>query len=589
MREQAEHAGNAWSRPSGHHGGALAVALLLSLGAHWAAWVRPPELPIGALARVRSEARFPSLRLREVAPLAQAPARRPARFRAEDPGRHMKAAEFFSDWTKALGETLPPSPDLSDVSLAGEAGAVAAPATPAARERWEPRQEILQVEDRLFSEEISALPRQYLPRVPRVPRAADWAPPAMGDVVARAVAGLPVQAVPVEAGAALRQVPTPPPEVQAVRLSPAAMETERLTEESAILDEKHDEVTTAQPVEQMLAIEVRTWQPPEEPDYAYFELRIRREGEDLLPVLPKDLLLIQDCSESMTQSKLNRCKEGLRRWIRRLDPADRFDLLTFRDTSERLFHRWTRPTALTLSIAEAYLERLVSRGKTDVYGSLEQVLTLERDPARPVIAVLITDGRPTMGMVDSSDIIEAFTRANAGALSMFCVGGGTRVNRFLLDLLGYKNRGDSLVVEDSARIPWAIEDLAHQVGRPVLMDLSYRFAGIPTDTIFPRTLTHLYLDRPLVLYGRVPIGQPRVVFQIIGRGLDRQADMVFEWDWNQVREGTDFIRTQWAWQRIYYLIGEHVRNPRPELLREIHSFAIRHGLIVPYGTDIPTR
>ena len=51
-------------------------------------------------------------------------------------------------------------------------------------------------------------------------------------------------------------------------------------------------------------------------------------------------------------------------------------------------------------------------------------------------------------MVDSSDIIESFTRANAGAISMFALSAGNRVNRFLLDMLSYKNRGDSLVVAE---------------------------------------------------------------------------------------------------------------------------------------------
>jgi len=347
-------------------------------------------------------------------------------------------------------------------------------------------------------------------------------------------------------------------------------------------------VTELNPVEHLLAIEVRAWQPPDEPGVGYFELRIRREGEETLAVLPKDVLLIQDCSESMTQAKLNYCKAGLQRWIDQIGPEDRFDLLTFRDTTERLFGRWRAMDPVTRSIAAGSIERLVARGRTDVYASLEQVLDLERDSVRPVIAVLITDGRPTMGMVDSSDIIEGFTRASAGSVSMFCVGGGTRVNRFLLDLLGYKNRGDSLVVGESDRIPEAVEELARQVGRPVLTDLTYRFSGIPEEDIYPRTLTHLYLDRPLVLYGRYTAGTPRVVFQVVGQAKGRRSDMVFEWNWNQVKPGPSDLRITWAWHRIYHLIGEHVRDARPEILDQIHALAHRFGLVVPYGTDIPT-
>ncbi|MBP7829748.1 MAG: VWA domain-containing protein [Kiritimatiellae bacterium] len=588
MSFAGESAPGAWSRPSGRHLPAAAAAVLLSLAAHWAAWERAPALPIGTLARVRDEVRFPSLRLNEVRPTPTEPLQRPARFRPEDPGRQADLAAETADWAEQVREALPPSPDLSGVKLAGESAALAEPAAPPARERWEPRQEILQVEEQLYAEEISALPRRYAPAAPRVARAPDIVAPAPAEWAASAAADAAPAAGSGGTGDWLRQLPDPAL-APAADLPPGPGLPAAVTEESALMDEKLPEVTELKPVERMLAIEVRTFQPPDEPESGFFELRIRREGETLLPVLPKDVLLIQDCSESMTQAKLNHCKEGLQRWVAQVDPADRFDLLSFRDTTERLFGTWTPLTTVNRSIAAGYIERLVARGRTDVYASLEQVLALEKDAARPVVAVLVTDGRPTMGMVDSSDIIEAFTRASAGSVSMFCVGGGARVNRFLLDLLGYKNRGDSLVVEDSRNIPDAVQELARQVSRPVLTDLSYRFSGVPEEDVFPRTLTHLYLDRPLVIYGRYPAGTPRVVFQIVGQARGQRADLVFEWDWTQVQPGDESLRTTWAWQRIYHLIGEHVREPSQETLNAIHALANRYGLIVPYGTDIPTR
>lgn len=588
MSLAGESAFGAWSRPSGRHVPAALAAVLVSLGAHWAAWQRAPLLPIGTLARVQDEQRFPSIRLNEVQPTPREPLQRPARFQPEDPGRRADLAEETADWADQVRGALPPSPDLSGVKLAGESAALTEPAAPPARELWEPRQEILQVEEKLYAEEISALPRRLSPAVPRVARAPDITAPAPADWAASAASAGTASVESGGAGAWLRQLPDASL-APAAELPPDSSASAAIAEEYAAMDEKLPEVTELKPVEQMLAIEVRTWQPPDEPDAGYFELRVRREGETLLSVLPKDVLLIQDCSESMTQAKLNACKEGLQRWIAQFDPADRFDLLSFRDTTERLFGAWTPLTTVNRSIAAGYIERLVARGRTDVYASLEQVLALEKESSRPVIAVLVTDGRPTMGMVDSSDIIEAFTRASAGSVSMFCVGGGARVNRFLLDLLGYKNRGDALVVEDSRNIPDAVQELARQVSRPVLTDLTYRFSGIPDEDIFPRTLTHLYLDRPLVVYGRYPAGTPRVVFQIVGQARGQRADLVFEWDWTQVQPGDESLRTTWAWQRIYHLIGEHVRKPSQQTLNEIHALANRYGLIVPYGTDIPTR
>ncbi len=48
----------------------------------------------------------------------------------------------------------------------------------------------------------------------------------------------------------------------------------------------------------------------------------------------------------------------------------------------------------------------------------------DREPGRPALLALITDGRPTTGVTASSEIIEGFTQANQGGLSVFGLGGG---------------------------------------------------------------------------------------------------------------------------------------------------------------------
>ena len=94
-----------------------------------------------------------------------------------------------------------------------------------------------------------------------------------------------------------------------------------------------------------------------------------------------------------------------------------------------------------------------------------------------MIAVLMTDGRPTMGTVDSSDIIARFSRANDGGVSVFTVGAGDRVNSFLLDLLGHNNRGGSWLMPLREQIPDTVKRAARELSRPVLANLNYRFSA----------------------------------------------------------------------------------------------------------------
>lgn len=216
-------------------------------------------------------------------------------------------------------------------------------------------------------------------------------------------------------------------------------------------------------------------------------------------------------------------------------------------------------------------------------------MAIPRREDRPLVALLITDGRPTSGLVDSSDIIESFTRHNLGEVSVFALGGGRQVNRFLLDLLSYRNRGDSDVVPSRGDLAPALDRLGGQLARPVMIDLRYRFSGIEDSELYPRTLTHLYLDRPLELYGHFEGDMPRTAFQIVGVSADGKKDIVFDLDWSQAEPGSRDIRRRWAYHQVYDLIGRYVETGRDEVLDRAHAIADRFGLAVPYGRDVVFR
>lgn len=574
-----------WGRPRKRHllaaSGAVAVSALL----HYALLVAFPSLPIGRLARVEGRVPLPPIRLRDVRRQFSEPVLRPARFRPEDPGRPFEVAPDAEAMLRTLEAALPDAPDLSGLDLAAESAPLAGPGPAEEPAGWEPRQDILQVENALFSEDVSALPRRYVDSVPRAGEAPDITLPEdnVPASVLRRLAGRAGEGAAETAGQGLRDRAAGGAGRRLAMLTGA----QPLAEETTLLDEAPAEVTDLQPVEQLLDLDLRVYRPEDEEDTVYFEIRVTRKGAGRLPVLPRDVLLVQDCSESMTQAKLNECKQGLRLWLDRLAPGDRFELIGFRETPEACFGGWTNLTPLTRGRAELFIEGMTARGKTDVYGSMTNVLTMPAVEGRPVLSLLVTDGRPTAGLVDSSDIIDTFTKDNGGSRSVFCVGGGRRVNRFLLDMLGYRNRGDSLVVEDRREIPGAMAELADEVVRPVLVDLTWRFTGIPEEDVYPRTLTHLYLDRPLVVCGTCRAGTDRAAVQIIGRSGPARHDMVFDLDLSGAGEGGADIRTRWAWHRIYHLIGRHIETGRAEVMDEIHVMAGRYGLVVPYGGDIP--
>ena len=550
------------------HGLLLAEFPALPSGRPAESWRKPRPLVLGA---VRARPDLPAFR-------------QPEPFRPENPEAFAEVAplqknllEDLRAGAEALEYTPPPPAEA----------APPAPAPPADLAAMDFRQDILQIEQRTAQDELAALPRRIEPAVMRVEGAPDITLPATPEAVAAAAA-----AVEGRADASVRPLSVlsgaqPPARAMIEAASQGALsDADRLREQGEMLAEKAADITDLKPVEQLLEVAVSTY-PAADENALYFELAISRAGPEALPVLPKDILLVQDCSESITRTKLDFFKEGLIEFLRTLTTADRLNLMRYSDAPTPCFESWQPVTAETLQQAVRFVDDMRARGQTDLFSPLQRVLEVPRQSARPLIVVLLTDGRPTMGVVDSSDIIARFSKANGGRISVFTVGAGDRVNSFLLDLLGQNNRGGSWIFPLREQIPDAVRRAARELSRPVLVDLDYRFSGDSAAEVYPATLTHLFLDRPLRLVGRCPLDQKSAVLQVVGESGAEKRDMVFALDLAGAEDGGEGLRREWVAQKIYKLINDHMASGREETLQEIRDLSIRHNVPLPYGADFP--
>ena len=537
----------------------------------------------------------------EVSPVPRpvAPAR-PERALPGKPGPGFNVQSETISLRRAVDEVKLSPPPLPSGALEQAGGAPPAPA-PRAQESWSPREEILKVEDRLVREDIPDRPRRLIPDVNRVKGAADVALPvespkklASGDgsfglsEFARRNVN---EARPPSIRAAdslwdkledlLKPVGGP---VLGSGSGEAGEGGSPAAEARAALAPAEGEPLKA--VEGMLKATLSVYADKADPEYVYAKVDIQRAGAEALPVLPKDMLFIQDCSASITEQRLAFCREGLLRCLAQLSPRDRFNVVGFRDTPQRCFPDWAPATPANVETARAFVRNMESRGNTDIYASLRELLAMDKKPVRPVVTILVSDGLPTAGMRDSAEIISAFTRENGGAVSIFALATFDQANLYLLDMLSYMNRGDSVAAR---RGKWSIPEVMDTqfvgVSRPVLSDMRFRFTGQGGDMV-PVLTPNLYLDRSLVLYGRFPKKADRVTFQVVGRSGEQGCDMVFDLKMADAVKGDPSIREEWAWHKVYGLIGAHTQTRDPAQVQEIRRLAKSYGLKVPYTDEL---
>jgi len=252
--------------------------------------------------------------------------------------------------------------------------------------------------------------------------------------------------------------------------------------------------------------------------WTYFKVML--VPRQTLQTVPKDLVILLDASGSIGKERMNSIRQAAKELMRSgTNSGDRFNLVAFRDRYSYAFKAWQACDRTSFERADAWLDNVAAHGRTDVFSTISSVLTLPRDPTRPLIALVVTDGDANTGVSGTAEIVSRFTALNDGLISVYMYGVKSSANRELIDLLTRGNRGESFIYSGWR---WGagsgIEGLSERFRDPVLSDLRVIFAaGCPAEA-YPRRLRNIYRGGLLELYGRVPQGTREVAFSV--RGLN---------------------------------------------------------------------
>ncbi len=254
----------------------------------------------------------------------------------------------------------------------------------------------------------------------------------------------------------------------------------------------------------------------EDAQWTYFRLNVVPKAE--LPVVPKDVVVLIDASGSIGAERLASCRQAAKQILRSaFNTGDRFNLVAFRNSFSYAFRRWQECDSESFAAADRWLANLSAYGRTDVFGTIRSVLTLPRDPTRPLIALVVTDGDANAGVSDTAQILSKFTDLNDGLVSVYMYGVKESANRELIDVLTHGNRGEGFIY---GGLRWkagsGIEKLSERFRDPVLSDIRIVFAANSQAEAYPRLLKNLYRGDVVTIVGRVPKGRGEVAFSLKG-------------------------------------------------------------------------
>jgi hypothetical protein len=328
---------------------------------------------------------------------------------------------------------------------------------------------------------------------------------------------------------------------------------------------------------------------PEPGSGGYFRADISpNRRSDSLPDVVKDVLLVIDHSTSISGAKLEQFRQGTLEALQCLNPQDRFDVVSFTDQPQRCFGELRPVAPETIRMARDYVAGIIRGGMTDVFGGLAPfVRESNTDPSRPLNVFLMSDGVSTVNIRKEDDFVRGIVGMNPGNVSIFSLSAGSKANLFLLQFLGYLNRGFSLHEEALADFKSSMLRYLSTHSSLIVADLHYRATGGLDAGIFPKRLPHLYRGETLSIFGRYPSGTEELTLSLVGRdGLGKHRELLFRRKLSECPPAGRELAQQWGAQKVFHLIGQRTLSTDAEVrarhTAEIGAIAKQYSLYVPY-------
>ena len=330
-------------------------------------------------------------------------------------------------------------------------------------------------------------------------------------------------------------------------------------------------------------------------DRGYFVLRApvqlgpreaELEGED-------DLVIALDTSLSMRGSKLERAVAAVEALLDRLGPEDRFTLVTFNDQVRQQEGGLASATDERLAAARRFFRESYLSAGTDLRGALPAALrALQGSEAARRTVVLITDGQPSLGSLEVSDILRAAAVANDGLgasrARVFALGVGDDANHGLLDQLAQASDGLYIHAGEGADVAPVLRAFLHQLGAAAVDDMQLDLEGLEgIDDLYPPGPRRVYDGAAHVVWGRYAAPSKRTRFRLHGRAAGGPIESTFTGPLPRRATDRRWIARGWARQRVEHLLRLiDADGERSEWVDEVVALAREHLLVTPYTSLI---
>ncbi|ELR55869.1 Inter-alpha-trypsin inhibitor heavy chain H4 [Bos mutus] len=251
---------------------------------------------------------------------------------------------------------------------------------------------------------------------------------------------------------------------------------------------------------------------------------------DSLSTIPKNVIFVIDKSGSMMGRKIKQTREALIKILDDLSPHDQFDLISF--SSEATTWKPLLVPASTENVNEAksYATGIQAQGGTNINDAMLMAVQLlekaNQEELLPegsiTLIILLTDGDPTVGETNPSNIQKNVRKAINGQHSLFCLGFGFDVSYAFLEKMALENGGLARRIYEDSDSALQLQDFYQEVANPLMTSVAFEYPSNAVESVTQDTFRVFFKGSELVVAGKLREQSPDVLLAQIRGQLHRE-------------------------------------------------------------------
>jgi Ca-activated chloride channel family protein len=323
---------------------------------------------------------------------------------------------------------------------------------------------------------------------------------------------------------------------------------------------------------------VLEWAPEKERekgDENFIYLMVMPPAEDVAKDyhIPREVIFVVDVSGSMDGPSIKQAKEALVFAVSRLQPEDRFNIITFNDIVDKFFNYPMTGTKEHIQQALRFIKGLEATGGTEIRPALYEALDGGKNLNRIRQVIFLTDGS-----VGNEQQLFQTVRERLGDSRIFTVGIGSSPNSYFMRNIAERGKGSFTYIGDVKEVQERMEELYTKLENPLLTDVRLSISNQADMEMFPDPIPDLYLGEPVTLVARTNDVPEQLVLSgyYAGRHWETKIN-------SRVAGESEGISILWARQKIKSLMDSLDGGAdQDEVRKNVLATALQHHLVSRY-------